>query len=222
MKAVLLPAIFFGALSAQSGLAAPTMSGYQFNCAYKSQVNGNWESRGLVSPFMSSDGLHLRFGPSEAGSGMDQIQTTNTDSEYRVEGRCPGWITLTDSKPFKIRDFAFVVNFAEIGAKEGLVELKLAGWALVNNSDPKDSFDKIWTVRKPELDRFNNETDDSHKTKLDPFKSKYESKTVCGNQLTLRFDDLRGVAIRNQTSQVDEREPTTVDLSELWVTFDPC
>ncbi|HYX37613.1 MAG TPA: hypothetical protein VE954_31310 [Oligoflexus sp.] len=219
MKAVFLPAMFFVAVSAEQGLALPKIVSQQFNCAYKAKDNGAWSNSGQVDAQMNNDGLSLNFLDNN-GSGMDEIRTTGEALEYKVEGRCPGSISLSDSeKKFKIRDFNFVVNFADIGTSEGKIELKATGLANVTNTNQKDSFEKEWAVNKVQLDRWNDAPDDFQKAQLNPFVAKQESQTVCGNQLTLRFDDLRGMVVRKKSS---DSEPTEISLNKLHITFDPC
>jgi hypothetical protein len=206
MKAVLWTTVFLGLASAEAVWAAPTIKAQNFKCEYRSRVDGNWEKRGYVYPEMQGQSLLLKFESTDEGSGMDQIGTTNTGFEYRVEARCPGSITLEDNKPFKIRDFKFGVGGAYIGSNQGLIELKVAGWTTITNTNKKDSFEKSWTIRKPDLDR------------NDAFVSKQESNTVCGQQLTLRFDDLRGVVVSDAASG----EITDVNLQYLNLNLDPC
>lgn len=215
MKAVLLSAMFFVAVTGQS---APRIDKQQFNCEYKPETNGKWEPRGSVISTVDGQTLRLEF-----SEGMNSVFTTGTGLEYRVEARCPGSITLSDNKPFKIRDFKFdvVVDDSFIESPQGQMELKVAGWALVNNSNPKDSFDKVWNVRYQEFERYKTATDESAKNKLNPFTAKQESNTVCGSQLTLRFDDLRAVVISDQTSSGDG-SPTGLATRQLLINLDPC
>jgi hypothetical protein len=206
MKAVLWTTMFFVVAAAEHGRADPTIKTNNFKCEYRSRVDGGWEKRGQVIPDMQGHSLFLRFEPTDEGSALDQFGTTNTGFEYRVEARCPGSITIMNNKPFKIRDFKFEVNNAFIGSNQGQIELKVVGMSTLTNTNQKDSFEKGWIIRKPDLDR------------TDAFVSKQESNTVCGQQLTLRFDDLRGIV----TSDADSGEVTELSLLSLNLNFDPC
>ncbi len=225
MKLVSLSLAVCIGLAGGAVMAAPFINAVQFNCEYKPRTNGNWEARGEVTAEMQNDGLRLFFNSSGNGSALDSIQTTNADSEYKVEARCPGQITLKNDKPFRIRNFRFDVDAdnAEIGATDGLIELTAAGITFdANAMNSKDDFNKVWTVKKTELDRYKNEPNSNNKARINPFSDKQESKTICSNALTIRFNDLRGIAVRNQTSNQNDRLSTFYSVQNLFISFDPC
>ncbi|MCX6131821.1 MAG: hypothetical protein NTX25_22525 [Proteobacteria bacterium] len=101
---------------AQILAAAPTVSSAQFKCESKSNVQAPWDDRGAVSIQSDNAAVQLNFipGGSSQLDGMGFMSTTNQDSEFRVEARCPGQFIVKSASPIRIRDFVFQVrDFAE-------------------------------------------------------------------------------------------------------------
>lgn len=210
---------------AQILAAAPTVSSAQFKCESKSNVQAPWDDRGAVSIQSDNAAVQLNFipGGSSQLDGMGFMSTTNQDSEFRVEARCPGQFIVKSASPIRIRDFVFQVRDADIGSPEGFIELNVSGFtSLLGQESPSDEFGKQWTVHKNELERFQNEPEGANKNNLDPFKAKQEQKTLCGTNLLLRFNDLRAVAQRNRTSDNNERRSTSYQLNHLRISFEAC
>jgi hypothetical protein len=203
MKAALWTAVFFVVAGAETGRADPKVQSATFNCEYRSQEGGSWEKRSAATVSMNGRTLIVDFNSSNA---MNSVGTTNTGNEYRVEARCPGTVTLSDGGRFKIRDFAVNVNNAYIGSEKGTIELKVQGTTIVTGTNQKDGFDKYWKLGKSRVDSGNF------------FDAQVESNTVCGNQLTLRFEDLRTTV----WSDPQTFEFTEVSLNSLLINLDPC
>lgn len=206
MKAVLGMILFWGMMAAETSRADPIITSQNFKCDYRPRVDGKWEARGFVEPQLLGFNLSLLFKQDTDDFGPYPVGTTGNSSEHRVELRCSGSLTLSQNKPFKIRDFKFEVFAPAIGSKQGKIELKVLGSSTVTSTQQKDSFEKVWTIRQPDLER------------LDVFASKQESSTVCGPDLTLRFDELRAIAMREESSF----DATELELQSLNITFDPC
>jgi hypothetical protein len=208
VKAALWTAVFFGVAGAGVGRADFTVQSETFRCEVLPRTNTKtWEPRGSVDAKIEGRTLVLAFGPNGRGSALDQLATTNTDFENRVEARCEGSVTLRAENHFKIRDFNFIRNTADISPDNGKIELKVVGMASVDGTNQKDSFEKVWTMFYRDL------------TNLDgAFSAKTESNTVCGSQLTLHFKDLRGIVSTDQNSG----SLTEVSLQALKLNLDDC
>lgn len=203
MKAALWTAVFFVVAGAEAGWADPYVQSANINCEYRPREGGGWEKRSPANVYMNGRTLVVDF---QSSNAMNSVGTTNTGNEYRVEARCPGTVTLSDSSAFKIRDFSVSVNNAYIGSEKGTIELKVQGMTTVNVTNQKDGFDKYWKLSKSRVDSGNF------------FDAQVESNTVCGNQLTLRFEDLRATV----WSDPQTVEFTEVSLNSLFVNLDRC
>ncbi len=207
MKALLSTVVVLGMVTAEAGRADPTVTSQSITCEYRPRVDGKWESRGFVEPQLQGLNLSLLFKQGADDFGPYTVSTTGNPSEHRVDLRCAGSITLTNNKPFKIRDFKFVLGeLLGIGSSQGKIELKVLGKTTVISSNQTDGFEKLWTIGQADLNR------------PDILASKQESNTVCGQNLTLRFDELRGTAVREKTSF----DGTEFELQSLDIAFDPC
>ena len=206
MKAALWTAVFFGVVGAGEGRADLSVQSESFECMVLPRTDSKtWVPRGAVDAYTEGRTLVLSFSPNR--KGLDELATTNTPFEYRVEARCKGSVTLRAEKNFKIRDFYFTRKFADISPANGKIELKVVGVASVDGTNQKDSFEKVWTLFNRDL------------TNLDAaFSAKAESNTVCGSQLTLSFNDVRGIVSTEQNSG----SSTEISLQALNLTLDDC
>jgi hypothetical protein len=208
MKAAVGATLFFLTTAAGIGRADPTITAKNFKCEYRPRIDGSWEKKGFVDPQTQGENLVLLFRPYLESFDSYEVATTGNVSEHRVEMRCSGSVTLRsgNGKPFKIKDFKFEVDGIGIGSPQGKVELKLVGMSAVTGTSQKDSFEKVWTIRQPDLSR------------VDVFASKQESNTVCGQELTLRFDEMRATVMREESSF----DVTEIFLQSLNINFVPC
>lgn len=204
MKAVSWSAMLF--LGFLTGVAAADPKPYssQINCEKKLNVNKDWDKvESDFTPSASNNELRITFQDTD----MATTETTGSDGEWKVEGRCKGFVALNNNKPFKIRDFAFRVKDPEIGSADGRIELYVKGSSNIVAKGQKDNFEKNWKVSQSNLNK-------------SPFAAQGESETLCNSDLKIQFDDLRAVVIRKQGE--GDRAPTSVQLIEFVVRFDPC
>ncbi len=206
MKAVLWMTVFLGVTAAESGRADPTVTSQDIKCDYQPKID-KWEPRGFVEPQTQGYSINLNFRQSLDDFGPYPVATTGNPSEHRVQVKCKGSLTLSNDRPFKIRDFKFVLgDLLGIGSAQGKIDLKVQGVTTVTNTNQNDSFEKLWTIRQNDIGR------------PDVLAGQQESNTVCGQSLTLRFNDLGATAIR----EVSSFEFTELELESLNINFDRC
>jgi hypothetical protein len=207
MKAALWTAVFFVVAGAEVGRADPQVLFSSFNCEYKPQLNANWERRGSVQVSTEGSNLVLTFVDDDLNqSALNSVFTTNTENELRVEARCLGFVNLLNDQNYKIRDFKFNVNDTPaIASPKGAIEFKAKGVTTVGSTNQSDSFDKDWRMTKSGLDRG------------EQFNAQKESQTVCGKNLTVRFEDLRATV----KAELDT-DSTFVSVKSFVVSLERC